>query len=166
MNSLTVGEIEDAADREVELIEQSSPATLDDTAALAMIRTRLLQRTPRDFELIIGALLAKSGFLNVEVTRFSQDGGIDINALPGQSMWPMQHLLLQVQAKRWIHSVGRREIAELRGSILPHSIGCIITTSHFTRAAIAESSSHGKVPIALIGGNALAALVRDHQIDV
>ena len=157
---------DDEADREVELNESPLVASSSDASALAIIRTRLLQQDPKRFEFTIGALLCKTGFQEVEVTRFSQDGGIDVNARPGQLMWPMQHLLLQVQAKRWVHTVGRREVAELRGSILPHSIGCIITTSHFTRAAITESSGAGKVPIALIGGNELAKLIGSYGVEV
>ena len=157
---------DDEADREVELNESPLVASSSDASALAIIRTRLLQQDPKRFEFTIGTLLCKTGFQEVEVTRFSQDGGIDVNARPGQLMWPMQHLLLQVQAKRWVHTVGRREVAELRGSILPHSIGCIITTSHFTRAAITESSGAGKVPIALIGGNELAKLIGSYGVEV
>lgn len=157
---------DDDADREVELNESPLIASSSDATSLAIIRTRLLQQDPKHFEFTIGALLIKTGFQDVEVTRFSQDGGIDVNARPGQLMWPMQHLLLQVQAKRWVHTVGRREVAELRGSILPHSIGCIITTSHFTRAAITESSSAGKVPIALISGNELANLIKTYGVEV
>lgn len=156
----------DEADREVELNESPLIASSPDATSWAIIRTKLLQQEPRRFEVTIGALLSKTGFQDVEVTRFNQDGGVDVNARPGQLMWPMQHLLLQVQAKRWIHSVGRREVAELRGSILPHSIGCIITTSHFTRAAITESSSAGKVPIALISGNELASLIKNYGVEV
>ncbi len=157
---------DDEADREVELKESPLAVSPSDASTLAIIRTRLLQQEPRTFELTIGALLAKSGYEYVDVTRFSQDGGIDVNARPGHLMWPMQHLLLQVQAKRWIHTVGRREVAELRGSILPHSVGCIITTSHFTRAAITESSNAGKVPIALVNGNQLAGLIYNYGIEV
>ncbi|MBC7821024.1 MAG: restriction endonuclease, partial [Planctomycetaceae bacterium] len=101
---------------------------------------------------------------DVEVTRYSQDGGIDVNARPGLSVWPIRHLFVQVQAKRWLHTVGRREVAELRGSILPHAVGCIVTTSHFSRAAIEESSNAGKVPIALIDGHELASLITTFRL--
>jgi len=84
-----------------------------------------------------------------------------VNAFAGVSMWPICGLLLQVQAKRWLHTVGRREVAELRGSLQPFARGAVVTTSHFSRAAIAEASEAGKNPIALIDGHTFAGIVSD-----
>jgi len=156
--------IEDA-DREVELAESRSAQDLPiDAEAFEGIRRHLLGQDPKRFETTISDLLVHTGFRNVQVTRYSQDGGIDINARPGDSSWPMTHLLVQVQAKRWMHTVGRCEVAELRGSILPHSVGCIVTTSHFSRAAISESTSTGKVPISLVNGHELARLMKSSGV--
>lgn len=154
-------------DREVELAEAPPTQVLPvDAGALEATRRHLLGQDPKRFEATISDLLVHTGFRDVEVTRYSQDGGIDINARPGDSSWPMRHLLVQVQAKRWMHTVGRREIAELRGSILPHSVGCIVTTSHFSRAAITESSGDGKVPISLVNGHELAGLIKHFGLTV
>ncbi len=109
-------------------------------------------------------LLKHTGFVDVLVTRFSQDGGIDINARPSSRAWPIQRLPIQIQAKRWLHTVGRREVAELRGSLQPHAAGCIVTTSHFSRAAIAEAEESGKVPITLIDGYQLAGIVNHSKM--
>ncbi len=130
------------------------------TSALEPVRQRLLGLEPRAFELFISELLRRSGFGAVAVTRFSQDGGVDVNAQVGPANWALRHLLLQVQAKRWLHTVGRKEVAELRGSLLPHAAGCIVTTSHFSRAAVAESQDAGKLPINLIDGYELARWTR------
>lgn len=127
-----------------------------DLATLEPIRRKLLALEPRGFELFVRDLLQRTGFEQVEVTRFSQDGGIDVNARPGRNSWPIRNLLVQVQAKRWLHTVGRKEVAELRGSLQPHAAGCIVTTSHFSRAALLESSEPGKVPITVIDGYELA----------
>ncbi len=154
------------SDREVALVELPTSPLQIDVTHLEVIRRDLLRLDPRQFETAISALLARTGFQDVEVTRYSQDGGVDVNARPASSVWPMRHILLQVQAKRWIHTVGRREVAELRGSILPHSVGCIVTTSHFSKAAIAESSAPGKVPIALVGGHELANLIKNTGLTV
>lgn len=70
-------------------------------------RRKLLVYTPQQFEIFVGELLRHSGFEEVLVTRFSQDGGIDINAKMGSRGWPLRHLLTQVQAKKWRHTVGR-----------------------------------------------------------
>ena len=64
-------------------------------------------------------------------------------------MWALGDWLVQIQAKRWIHTVGRKEVAELRGSLQPFARGTIVTTSHFSKAALTESREHGKSPIHL-----------------
>lgn len=134
-----------------------------DIAACEPIRKRLLALEPREFEFFIRDLLGRSGFERVEVTKFSQDGGIDVNARPGRSAWPIRDLQIQIQAKRWLHTVGRKEVAELRGSLQPHAAGCIVTTSQFSRAAILESHEAGKIPITVIDGYQLADWTRQVQ---
>lgn len=124
------------------------------------IRGRLLAKPADRFEHFVRDLLAATGFVNVSVTKFSQDGGVDVNAYAGSSMWPIQRLLVQVQAKRWLHTVGRKEVAELRGSLEPFARGAVVTTSHYSRAAIQEAISPGKAPIVLVDGYALATIVR------
>lgn len=135
-------------------------------SVLEPIRRQLLSYEPRKFEHVIHDLLRQSGFDQVEVTKYSQDGGIDINARPNWNAWPVRHLLVQLQAKRWLHTVGRKEVAELRGSLQPHAAGCIVTTSHFSRAAILEAMEPGKVPIAAIDGLELATIVHKLRLDL
>ena len=142
---------------------ESSTKTKD-YALLESVRRRLLSYEPRQFEHFVNDLLVRSGFEDVEVTKYSQDGGIDVNARPGHHSWPIGHLLIQLQAKRWLHTVGRKEVAELRGSLQPHAAGCIVTTSHYSRAALNEAVAPGKVPIRLIDGHALASLVESLKL--
>jgi HJR/Mrr/RecB family endonuclease len=78
------------------------------------VRSRLLALHPRDFEFIIKRAFDATGFKDVAVTRYSQDGGIDVVASFGQFGWPVWGWQVQVQAKRWLHTVGRKEVAELR----------------------------------------------------
>lgn len=122
-------------------------------------RSRLLTCSPRDFELTIRNALVAAGFTRVEATQYSQDGGIDVNAYASPEMWPIVGTHIQVQAKRWLHTVGRREVAELRGSLQPFARGAVVTTSYFSRAAITEAVSPGKSPIVLIDGFAFASLL-------
>ena len=123
------------------------------------VRSRLLGVAPERFEHIIKDLLAESGFEKVSVTKYSQDGGIDVNALAGEELWPVRGLHLQIQAKRWLHTVGRKEVAELRGSLQPFARGAVVTTSHFSRAAIHEAYESGKNPIVLVDGYQFASVV-------
>ena len=64
-----------------------------------------------------------------------------------------------MQAKRWLHSVGRREVAELRGSLQPYAHGAVVTTSFFTKAAILEAAEAAKKPIVLVNGLEFAAVL-------
>ena len=82
-----------------------------------------------------------------------------MNAFAGTMLWPFRGGLLQVQAKRWLHTVGRREVAELRGSLQPHAHGAVVTTSFFTKAAIAEATEATKKPIVLVNGLEFAAIL-------
>ena len=128
------------------------------------MRARLLGVAPQRFEYVIRDLLTVTGFEKVTVTKYSQDWGIDLNAHAGKSMWPVQDMLIQLQAKRWLHSVGRKEVAELRGSLQPHARGAIVTTSHYSRAAIQEAADAGKSPVVLIDGYRLASLFIRHRL--
>jgi len=68
-----------------------------------------------------------------------------------------------LQAKRWLHSVGRKEVAELRGSLQQFARGAVITTGHFSKAAINEASEEGKNPICLVDGFRLSRVVLEEQ---
>ena len=137
-----------------------------DAAQVEQMRARLLGVAPQRFEHLIRDLLLATGFEKVAVTRYSQDGGIDVNAYAGSRMWPVREMLVQVQAKRWLHSVGRREVAELRGSLTPNSRGTIVTTSHYSKAAIIEATESHKAPIVLVDGYTLAGLFIIHELPV
>jgi hypothetical protein len=144
-----------------EIPEQATKAGSATGAGIDMlepIRKRPLAFEPRQFGLFVRDLLIRTGFEQVEVARFSQDGGINANARLDASVWAVQNLLVQIQAKRWLHTVGRGEVAQLRGSVQPHTAGCIVTTSQFSCAALVESRAPGKVPITVINSLELAGL--------
>ena len=146
--------------------EDEIAASVDDYKAEGLgriehVRGRLLAMQPRDFEVFIKDLLVHCGFRDVCVTQFSADGGVDVTATVGGRIWILENTLVQVQAKRWLHSVGRKEIAELRGSLQPFARGAVVTTSHFTRAAVYEAEERGKNPIVLVDGFRLSRVVLD-----
>ena len=128
--------------------------------SLEQLRGQLLGVDPKAFEFIIKDVLQRTGFDNVNVTRFSQDGGIDLNAYASSKFWPTEGMLVQIQAKRWLHTVGRREVAELRGSLDQYARGTVVTTSHFSKAATIEATTVGKNPIVLIDGIRLASIIK------
>ena len=130
------------------------------------VRSKLLAMEPRRFEVFVKELLLHCGFRDVCVTKFSADGGVDVNAKAGVRMWIFENTLVQVQAKRWLHSVGRKEVAELRGSLQPFAKGAVVTTSHFSKAAIGEAGGEGKNPITLVDGFRLSKVILDKQFNL
>jgi HJR/Mrr/RecB family endonuclease len=142
-----------------EIVPGIAVTSAHDQERLERVRRSLLQMEPRRFELFVKDLLVHCGFQNVCVTKYSSDGGVDVNATAGSRQWAFEDTLVQVQAKRWLHSVGRKEVAELRGSLRPFARGTILTTSHFSKAAINEASEEGKNPIGLLDGTGLAGVI-------
>lgn len=136
-----------------------------DPTVIEGIRARLLAKPAEGFEHFIKDLLLATGFVDVSVTKYSQDGGVDVNAYCSASMWPVKNMLVQVQAKRWLHTVGRREVAELRGSLAPFARGAVVTTSYYSKAAVIEATSDGKTPIVLVDGYSLARIVARLGLD-
>jgi len=149
-----------------EIIDEAGKEKIENMEEIEKVRSKLLVMDPRKFEFFIKDLLVHTGFMDVCVTKYSSDGGIDVNAMAGGRMWIFEKTFVQVQAKRWLHSVGRKEVAELRGSLRPFAKGAVITTSHFSKAAINEASEEGKNPIALVDGFRLSKVIVDEKFSV
>jgi len=145
-----------------EIIDESGHKP-ENIGRIEQVRSKLLAMEPKNFELFIKELLLHCGFSDVCVTRYSADGGIDVNARAGGRNWIFENTLVQVQAKRWLHSVGRKEVAELRGSLQSFAKGAVVTTSHFSKAAINEAGEPGKNPITLVDGFRLSMVVLEER---
>lgn len=130
------------------------------------VRVKLLQRLKelhaKAFEELIGELLARIGFEEIEVTSYSKDGGIDVRGtlLVGDVI----RTRMAVQAKKWKHNVQSDAVQKLRGSLSVHEQGLIITTSDFSKKANEEASRPSATPVALMNGEQLVALLIEHQL--
>lgn len=125
--------------------------------------SRLLAMTPTDFETLVGTLLVKMGF-DVTVTKPTADGGVDVYgklALGGT-----MGIEMAVQVKRWKNNVGSPEVQKLRGSLKVQEQGLLVTTSGFSKGAKTEASKPNAIPVGLIDGKELIALLMRHQIGV
>ena len=111
---------------------------------------------PRDFEFFIRDALIASNFREVRITAQSADEGIDVVARLPETIWTLPKQTIQIQAKRWKNSVGRKVVAEFRGSLSPRAIGAILTTSHFAQSAIREADKPHSLPVSLVDGHQLA----------
>ena len=144
-------------------------ALVDDTAETASWRERLLktlQDVPSDaFERLCQRLLRESGFIEVEVTGKSGDGGIDghgIIRLAGLISFPVLF-----QCKRYKGSVGPNVVREFRGAMTGRAEkGVIMTTGTFTREAQLEAIRDGAPPIDLIDGELLIDRLKETKLGV
>jgi hypothetical protein len=123
------------------------------------VRARLFQFTPYDLEHFIKRVFERTGFVKVSVTRATGDGGIDVNAYVDEANDFFAGTHVQAQVKRWRHAVGSPEINNFRGALSTTAKGVFVTTSHFTRAALAEARRETKPSIALVDGDRLAGIV-------
>jgi restriction system protein len=110
--------------------------------------------TPDAFERLTQRLLRESGFLQVEVTGKSGDGGIDGKGIARVHDVVSFHVIFQ--CKRYKGSVGPSEIRDFRGSMVGRGDkGLFITTGTFSSGAVREATRDGAPPIDLIDGDAL-----------
>jgi hypothetical protein len=109
-------------------------------------------------------LLARLGFEDVLVTKYSGDGGIDVRAT--LTVGGVTDVKTAVQVKRWAKNIAGRTVRELRGGLGPHERGLIITLSDFTPDARQEAAAPDKTPITLLSGEQLLSLLIENEIGV
>lgn len=155
----------ESAEREIAPIPDRRDETgVTPPAELETVRSRLFQFTPFDFEHFIKLVLERSGFIKVTVTPATGDGGVDVNAYVDDNNEFFAGTHLQAQVKRWRHAVGSPEINNFRGALSTTAKGVFITTSHFTRAALAEARHDSKPSIALVDGDKLASIIIRNRV--
>ena len=133
------------------------------------IKSRLVAElrdlTPRAFEHFCKEFLAHLGYRSVEVTRRSQDGGIDGYGDFRQGAISIRSAF---QAKRWTDNpVGRPDIDRFRGAIQgEYDHGVFLTTSRFSKDAKDASYKKGAITILLLDGPAIADLLVERSLGV
>jgi restriction system protein len=125
--------------------------------------TRLQGLPPAGFERFARRLLLESGFQEVQVTGKSGDGGID--GIGRLQVNPMVSTKVLFQCKRYVGSVGSKEIRDFRGAMAGRSENrIIITKGSFTNDARQEAIRDGVAPIELVDGVRLVALCEDLRL--
>lgn len=133
-------------------------------------RTRLHQVltqkiSPDAFERLTKRLLRESGFIQVEVTGRSGDGGVDGNGIIQINGFLSFHVVFQ--CKRYQGSVSASAIRDFRGAMVGRADkGLMITTGSFTRSAIREATRDGAPPIDLVDGDELAEKLKELALGV
>ena len=120
---------------------------------------------PSAFERLCQRILRESGFIEVEVTKRTGDGGID-----GHGVFRIGGLIsftVLFQSKRYKNSVGPEIVRDFRGAMAGRADkGLIITTGRFTAEAKREATRDGAAPIDLIDGQLLAEKLKELDLGV
>lgn len=125
----------------------------------------LLGLEPSAFERLVQRLLRESGFVQVEVTGRSGDGGIDGKGIMRLGGLMSFHVFFQ--CKKYKDSVGSSYVRDFRGAMTGRADkGLFITTSTFTKDAMAEATRDGAPPIDLIDGDQLMELLKKLSLGV
>lgn len=130
------------------------------------LHTVLTKKLSADaFERLIQRLLRESGFIQVEVTGRTGDGGIDGKGIARIHGFMSFHEVFQ--CKRWQGVVGAGEIRDFRGAMVGRADkGLFITTGTFSRDAIKEATRDGAPPIGLVDGDLLADKLKELKLGV
>ncbi|HEV7923919.1 MAG TPA: restriction endonuclease [Verrucomicrobiae bacterium] len=153
--------------------EPNTPPTGDETespdeaqswrAKLYRILTKVID--PSSFERLIQRLLRESGFVQVEVTGRTGDGGIDGKGIARIHGFMSFHVVFQ--CKRYQGVVSASHIRDFRGAMVGRADkGLFITTGTFSRDALKEATRDGAPPIDLVDGDQLADKLKEFSLGV
>lgn len=143
-----------------ELFEDEAPDIWEDE-----LLSLLKKIDPGAFERLCQRLLRESGFIQVEVTGRSNDGGVDGKGVLRLGGLLSFHVLFQ--AKRYQKTVSPSIVRDFRGALVGRADkGLIITTGSFSREAKLEAQRAGATPIDLIDGEELVEKLKALSIGV
>jgi restriction system protein len=125
----------------------------------------LLSMDPSAFERLVQRFLRESGFIQVEVTGQSGDGGIDGKGIMRLSGLLSFHVIFQ--CKRYSGSVGAGQVRDFRGAMVGRADkGLLVTTGNFTKDALREATRDGAPAIDLIDGDQLIDKLKELELGV
>lgn len=127
---------------------------------------QVIKNIPPDaFERLAQRLLRESGFVQVQVTGKTGDGGIDGKGVVRVGGLLSFHVIFQ--CKRYKGSVSSSVVRDFRGAMMGRADkGLLITTGAFTRDARLEAQRDGATPIDLIDGEELVEKLKQLGIGV
>jgi len=125
---------------------------------------KLYELSPYEFEHFAQKLLDAYGFVDVEVTQASKDGGIDGY---GNLKLGLATMKAAFQCKRWQGNVPKKEVDSFRGVIQgEYEQGIFFTTSDYAKGAKDASLKRGAVPIILLNGDSIVDLMIEKELGV
>jgi restriction system protein len=125
----------------------------------------LLTMDPSAFERLVQRFLRESGFIQVEVTGQSGDGGIDGKGIMRLGGLLSFHVIFQ--CKRYRGSVTVSQVRDFRGAMVGWADkGLLIITGNFTKDAMREATRDGAPAIDLIDGDLLLDKLKELGLGV
>lgn len=152
------------SDNKIELNENDAPEEAQGwKEELYQILTKEIEADA--FERLTQRLLRESGFVQVEVTGRTGDGGIDGKGIAKIHGFMSFHVIFQ--CKKYQGSISAGAIRDFRGAMVGRADkGLFITTGTFTPAAIKEATRDGAPPIDLVDGEQLSEKLKELQLGV
>jgi len=121
--------------------------------------------SPDAFERLCQRILRESGFIHVEVTGKSGDGGIDGKGVVRIGGLLSFHVIFQ--CKRHKGSISPSVVRDFRGAMVGRADkGLLITTGTFTREARKEAQRDGAPPLDLIDGDDLVMKLKELEMGI
>ena len=152
-----------AKNHQIELDDTDTPEAQGWREELHHVLTK--EMTPDAFERLTQRLLRESGFVQVEVTGRTGDGGIDGKGIARIHGFMSFHVIFQ--CKKYQGSISAGQIRDFRGAMVGRADkGLFITTGTFTPAAVKEATRDGAPPIDLVDSDQLADKLKEFQLGI
>jgi len=146
-------------------VEEGLEETDEDITWRDKLLDTLLEMESSAFERLVQRLLRESGFIQVEVTGRSGDGGIDGKGIMRLGGLLSFHVIFQ--CKRYRGSVTVSQVRDFRGAMVGRADkGLLITTGNFTKDATREATRDGAPAIDLIDGDLLIDKLKELGLGV
>ena len=125
----------------------------------------LIGMSPAAFERLTQRMLRESGFIQVEVTGRTGDGGIDGKGIMRLGGLMSFHVIFQ--CKKWQGVVSSAQVRDFRGAMVGRADkGLLITTGAFTKDAVREATRDGAPAIDLIDGQQFVDKLKELSLGV
>jgi restriction system protein len=125
----------------------------------------LLNMPPDAFERLVQRILRESGFIQVQVTGRTGDGGIDGKGIMRIGGLMSFHVIFQ--CKRYQGVVSASHIRDFRGAMVGRADkGLFVTTGNFTKDALQEATRDGAPAIDLLDGDRLLDKLKELNLGV
>lgn len=135
-------------------------------AASAELLDRVFDLDPEEFEHLCKIVVEQTEEpLDIELTPFHADGGIDVRGSIGREVYTAK---FGVQVKRFNDSIGTPAMRNFIGALSQHNyqFGAFITSSDFNSGAIEIAEDQLAHPIKLINGDRLTEIMLSNQLGV